>query len=652
MSQEAGLQFWLHYSARNGALSEDDGARALLLLPPAMQQTFHLSEEVAVTADPEVAAEDGALLLIPGHPLLEQAAAQVLERGDAGTGFIPWPRRPRPSPDALLQHARDQFPVEHGRVDLAGEPEGVYLPLLNIGALVTYTVDERFQEREELWLDARTGLPAAGVGRLADLATPDTGHPTLLPDIGLALSEAHRQIEQRAAAREQVLQRQIQGVVQEEAARAGAYYEGVLQSIAQRRGAAPPERQELFEAQAEATQAERGRRLQEIAEKYRPRHEVRPFRLHLILVPALLLPVHVRRGERRYPLALTWLSQGDRFAAVRCPHCRSAASLVAGREYLGCKECLAAPAQPASPSPAKEPAPTAKTAPAPVKKVSPPPAPHARAASAPKPAPQHAPAPVAPAPPVERPEDAAARYQREWERAPKLGQQLAQELWGSASGDIALPRRQVEPHSPLAALYRLYGPAGPLHAVGLPPGRVPLRLSMLTAQPDRSLNTATFGELAIDDDLAYPYSVRWRLGGRHPLVFEVLPFSRVTDDRIPSMSYIRSLAAPHLRAAAPRPQILLDLVAAAVWKVDLPTVGLPLVVRVLAAWWRIQQQAAPLALPPRVLAAALVNLVGQRAGYRRSRPDTAEAYGVEAAAVQAAARQLQPLLNLSAQRAW
>jgi hypothetical protein len=49
-----------------------------------LQQAFHLPEEVAVTADPEVAEEEGAMLLIPGHPLLEQAAAQVLEQGDAG----------------------------------------------------------------------------------------------------------------------------------------------------------------------------------------------------------------------------------------------------------------------------------------------------------------------------------------------------------------------------------------------------------------------------------------------------------------------------------------------------------------------------------------------------------------------------------------
>jgi len=257
-----------------------------------------------------------------------------------------------------------------------------------------------------------------------------------------------------------------------------------------------------------------------------------------------------------------------------------------------------------------------------------------------------------PAPRVERPEEIAARYLRESQRVPKLGQQLAQEFWGAAGSGVVWPHRQVEPHSPLAALYRLYGSAGPLHAVGIPAGRVPVRLSMLTDAPDRALNTATWGNLAIDSTLTYPYSLRWRLGERDPLVLEVLPFAPGADDRLRSMSYAHPLAAPNLLAAAPRPQVLLDAVAAALWDVDLPTVGLTLIVRILAAWWRIQREATPLGLPPRVLAAALASLVGRRAGYMRTRPATAEAYGVDVAGVQAAARQLQPLLNLSAERAW
>jgi hypothetical protein len=42
----------------------------------------------------------------------------------------------------------------------------------------------------------------------------------------------------------------------------------------------------MLEAQAEATRAERARRRREIEEEYEPRHEIRPFRLHLVHVPA------------------------------------------------------------------------------------------------------------------------------------------------------------------------------------------------------------------------------------------------------------------------------------------------------------------------------------------------------------------------------
>ena len=50
----------------------------MVLLTPELQRAFALPEEVVVTSDPEAAREDGALLLIPGHPLLDQAVASVL----------------------------------------------------------------------------------------------------------------------------------------------------------------------------------------------------------------------------------------------------------------------------------------------------------------------------------------------------------------------------------------------------------------------------------------------------------------------------------------------------------------------------------------------------------------------------------------------
>ena len=60
---------------------------------------------------------------------------------------------------------------------------------------------------------------------------------------------------------------------------------------ARRHANAPPDRARLLDAQAEATRAERARRRREIEDEYRPRHDIRPFRLHLVHLPAFVLPV-------------------------------------------------------------------------------------------------------------------------------------------------------------------------------------------------------------------------------------------------------------------------------------------------------------------------------------------------------------------------
>jgi hypothetical protein len=113
-----------------------------------------------------------------------------------------------------------------------------------------------------------------------------------------------------------------------------------LKSIERRRASAPGERRRLLDGQEDATRIEHARRRREIEEEFTPRHEIRPFRLHLVLVPAFVLPVEVRRGPRAFPLAVAWLAPAGRFADVRCPHCGAVAGLVAGRERLGCRACL------------------------------------------------------------------------------------------------------------------------------------------------------------------------------------------------------------------------------------------------------------------------------------------------------------------------
>lgn len=350
MSHEPALRFWLHYAEREGALVEDAGDQALAVLPEPLKEAVRLSEEVSVTSDPDVAREDGAVLLIPGHPALERAATAVIEQGDTGTAHLAWPGSASPRAAELEARARERFHFEHGRIDAADEPRPRYLPLLRVGAAIGYaaSLTHRFQEQEEAWVDARTGmaLPEQALRVLRDrprLCEPDTTHPVLPADLALALRGAHAQLEERASTRLATLLGEARRALEPELARADAYYAGALEAIERRRASAPPDRRRVLDGQAEATRAERTRRRREIEEEFRASHEIRPFRLHAVLAPTFVLPVIVRRGSHAFPLSLAWLGAAGDFTDVPCPHCGSASELVAGRERLGCRSCLERP---------------------------------------------------------------------------------------------------------------------------------------------------------------------------------------------------------------------------------------------------------------------------------------------------------------------
>ena len=347
MSHEPALRFWLEWAEQEGALVEDAGDHALLVLPDPLRETAQLPEEVTVTSDPDVAREDGAVLLIPGHPALEGAAASVLETGDVGRTYLPWPASAPPRAADLEERARERFHVEHGRIDATGQPRARYLPLLRVGAMIRYaaSLTHRFQEQEEVWVDGRTGLglPADALDALTarpQLPRPDTRHGALEANLSVAVPAAHAALEERAAARGAALLAHGRRALQAELARTDAYYQGTLESIERRRASAHPDRARLLADQAHATREEHARRRREIEEQHRPRHELRPFRLHLVLAPAFVLPVEVRRGRRAYSFELAWMAYAGTFGDVRCSHCAAAAELVAGRERLGCQACL------------------------------------------------------------------------------------------------------------------------------------------------------------------------------------------------------------------------------------------------------------------------------------------------------------------------
>ena len=147
----------------------------------------------------------------------------------------------------------------------------------------------------------------------------------LLPAIG----HAHRLMDSAAVSRRAVLAAEVSGGFEGERGRAAAYCADAIAGIERRLAAAAPDRAAVLRERLRATREEQARRLAEIAEKYDARHVIRPYRLHVLLVPALRVAADVLRGSRRYPMSFDWLLPAGVYAPVRCPSCSAEAALVA-----------------------------------------------------------------------------------------------------------------------------------------------------------------------------------------------------------------------------------------------------------------------------------------------------------------------------------
>jgi hypothetical protein len=708
------LAFFLRFAEGEGAAFEQGRDSTLLLLPPALRQSLDLPEELTITAEPEVAREDGAVLLVHGHPLLDRAAATVLERGDAGCSHLPWPASRMPSATELVERAREHLQVDHGRIEAAGPPPvESYLPVLRAGILISYatSLEDRFQEREEVWLEAGSRLPLdAALRDFVAARTPEAGldrrRPVLGHDLAAAAAAADALVASRALARRRELSRQTRSRREQELARASAYYEATLASITARKAAAAPERSEVLAAQIEVTTVERDRRLAEIAERFEPRHEQTPFRLHLIGVPALSLAAQVRRGARTFSLALTWVLGAARFLPVCCPHCRATATLVAGRDRLGCRECLPASPLPAHTSPASPlpaPASPASPLPAPASPASPLPAPAsplpapaspttapaspatAPASSSTAPSRASAPAPGRPvsAPPApgsrSRPRDASpagssslrppARLRPE--RTPgrsavrpavdqahleRAGDKLARSFWTAVVSGERWRAKATVPHSPMSALARVYGHPGPLWAIGLPPGLEPLDLQVEITRAGRPAARgqpmtchATGGAILTRQGIHH-FTLRWELVQGTALVGEILPLWAPDGMLPPREEFDARTAARFFRPPAPR--VALDQAASELWEESSRRFGLLVAVRCLALWWQVQ--ALPGAPPCREAAVrlAVTQWVRGRAGFPILEHGQPALWGPEPEEIAAAIRHIRTVAGPPEHRPW
>jgi hypothetical protein len=620
---EPALRFWLRYAEREGALVEGQRDHALVLLPEALREQSGLPEEVAVTDHPDVAREDGAALVIAGHPAVERATTAVLAEGDAGSRHLLWPTARAPARAQLEARAREHVQVEHGRIDAAGEPAAAYLPLLRVGAVLSCTASLtlRVQEQQEVWVDARTRLEAserlrAAVADRAGLERADRPARHLPADLDRAVAAAQGLLEARAAARERSLSAHAGRALAAELARTDAYYEAALDSLTRRRATAQPDRARLLDDQALATRAEHARRRLEIETAHEPRHELRPFRLHLVHVPAYVLPVEVRRGSRRFPFELCWVPAGGEFASHRCPACGAAEELIAGRESLGCRAC--------TPGAARNVAPALQIVPAPT------PTPASVSRHAPMP-------PPAPMPTPRRPKGSVARHARPaFARGPartakpadtqRTGNRLALAFWQCVASGERWPRQKAARDSPLRAVYRLYGAAGPGYAIGLPVGARPDSVEAGTCLSVPGLPELTSGFVSAGG-AHFDYTLRWSLQAGKPVIAEVMPAEDPLE--LPPARIFAGGLDDRLRGGAPVPAVTLDPVAQALWDVEAERHGLPLTIRCLAGWWRVQAEFADDGARPAAIAAALAHAEARAAGARESRAQTARAYAVD-----------------------
>jgi hypothetical protein len=623
VAADPALDFWLRHVLAEGGLCEPSGDSAYVVLPSVLSAAYRLPEELQVTADPDVAREEGATLLAAGHPALAEAADHVLAAGDAGYLCLERPAAVPPGREVLQAAVREAFPVDHGKIEVSGEPSFVLHSVIRVGALITYelSAEDHFQEEAQRWVDvpSRRELPAAVAGSLSRTFISERavvpGTENLLPSIAYA----HGLMDSAAAARRSVLAAEVSGGFEAERGRAVAYYADAIAGIERRLASAPPERRAVLEQRLVATREEQARRLAEIEEKYQARHAIKPYRLHVLLVPALRLPADVLRGSRRYPMSFDWLLPAAVFAPVRCPSCSAEAALVAGKEKLGCETCLpaklAAAAIPALPPKAK-PAATPASKPAPVAK----PSEVAKPAASPRKG-------IPPKPRKDQQKSVAA---------------LAERLWTSvATGDRRTMAKIIQPGSPAAALDRVYGSSAFAAIVGMPPGEAPVQY---TARADVG---AVNGVLLGSSGNEYPYFVVCRDGQ----VAEVLQFPVAQDGAFWGFYWWTKYEdAGRVRATTTG----LDPVESVLAIAGPGWYGLPVAIRALAAWGRIADAHQHLlsAHLPHTLAATVIRLVGYRAGGKAAFADAADYFRVPEQDVRRADRAVRPLLALGPGRPW
>ena len=649
------LAFWLSYLDYQGGLWEQSGDTVLAILPGQLSAQHDLPETALITDDPDIAREDGVLFLGSGHPEIDKGAETIIGTGDVGALTLPH-RAKQTSTEDLLAKIRDQVPVDHGRIDATGSILRSHRSLLRLGALVSHTVsaDEQFTEVAECLLDVPSRVAWAPDAADRLLSAIGTSEATAGPEVrasrlASAVAAAHRELDTAAARRGQELSNEADAERSAEITRATEYYAAALAAIDKRRTGADEQRRALLDARAQAddrrARPSPGRDQREVPPSARaaplpaasdrrpglaPGHR-RPAR-RTPLAHGLRLPAVARhRGahpvpDLRRPLPAGGHQDPPRLRHLRPGHNTAAPPGPGGRETAA-RTCAT---ERAADRDRSRPGAGAQAAAARQHAGDRPEAARRRPGRPPRPSgTEHSrtgccPTPLLPGKPEER---------------------KIVDFWNQVgAGETRKLSRLIAPDSPLAALTRLYGTAGPLHGIGVPAGHTPV--SFTNGNYDRPVagqRGGTAGELRTRHG-QYPYLLLW---SPDKLLDEVFPYSAPWH-----LGRAQRLLEPPTHVPAPYTdldkvaQLLLTRVAA--------RHGLTFAARALAAWWRLPDPDILLArFSPRVVAATVDRAVrywsgASQAGY----PDAAAAFTADQADIRKATPMLQKQLQLSSTRNW
>ena len=230
----------------------------------------------------------------------------------------------------------------------------------------------------------------------------------------------------------------------------------------------------------------------------------------------------------------------------------------------------------------------------------------------------------------------------------RTGNQLAFVFWDCVANGGRWPRQKAARDSPLRALHRLYGRAGPLYAIGVPPNGYVEEMAASTYPSQPGAPELTVGNVKASGHV-YPYAMFWWIAAGKPVVGEIMPAPHPLA--LPPLDGETAEIGRRLRERAPAPIVALDPVALLLWRTGLHQHGLPFAIRCLAVWWRLPDRCDPVPTDEAV-AGLVASAVARAAGIKRTRSETAAGSGAGRLLTTVTEQAVEAELRIDPGRGW